>query len=168
MKQLLCALLLLPCMAFAQEDKSEAKTDFEGWQISDCQKYAINELTKAGGELRNAAQGRIVEGTKTIYIAKQTWLQNLPDTANGYNIVYINIDSSGKMISNDVKKNNAAVYYISPFEMRSNMCEMWIFPIDMKKKGKQEFSTTAYKMNFFFNYDPPKYEYRGTDAVLLD
>ena len=165
MKQLLFALLFIPCAAFAQN----GATEFEGWQISDCQKYAINELTKGDkGELRSAAAGRITEGTKTIYIAKQTWLQNLPDTANGYNIVYINIDSNSKMIYNDIKKNNAAVYYISPFEVRSNMCEMWVFPIEVKKKGKQEYATTVYKMNFFFNYDPPKYEYRGTDAVVLE
>ncbi|MCB0696513.1 MAG: hypothetical protein KDC07_04065 [Chitinophagaceae bacterium] len=169
MKQLLFALLFLPCVVSAQDEKTSKERPFEGWQISDCQKYAINQLAKGTeGELKAAAEGRIVEGTKTIYIAKQKWLQNVPDTSNGYNIVYIDIDSNGKMLAEEVKKNHAAVYYISPFEMRSNMCEMWVFPIEMKKKGKQEYSTTAYKMNFFFNYDPPKYEYRGTDAVVLE
>lgn len=173
MKQLLFALLLLPVMASAQPGSSTKQSDFEGWQISDCQRYALSELTKADkGVISNVAANRVTAGTKTIYIAKQKWLQELRDTTlNGIAIKFVDIDSNGKNIAKDIKENSAAVYYISPFELKSNICEMWLFPIEVvKKKGKftQEYATTVYKMNFFFNYDPPVYEYRGTDAVALE
>jgi len=169
MKRLLFALIFLPFAVTAQDPNAGKEPAFEGWKISDCQKYALREITKGEkGELKGATAGRVTPTTKTIYIAKQTWLQEVPDTANGFTFRYVDIDSNAKMIAEEVKKGTAAVYYISPFELKTNICEMWIFPIDMKKKGKQEFSTTAYKMNFFFNYDPPKYEYRGTDAVVLE
>lgn len=172
MKSILFALLLLPFAASAQEGK--AVTDFEGWKISDCQTYTLKELTKgANGEMKGAAKGRINENTKTIYIAKQSWLQEIKDTAyNGIAIKQVDIDSNIKMLGEEVKNGTAAIYYISPFELKSPMCEMWVFPIDIEKgfmsKAKQEYATTAYRVNFFFNYDPPKYEYRGTDAVILE
>jgi hypothetical protein len=173
MKRLLLA-LLLPFAVSAQQDKTNADPSFEGWKISDCQVYALNQLTKgANGELKGAAKGRISENTKTIYIAKQTWLQEIRDTTfNGITIKQVNIDSNLKMLAEEVKNGTAAIYYISPFELKSPMCEMWIFPIDIEKgfmsKAKQEYATTVFRMNFFFNYDPPKYEYRGTDAVVLE
>lgn len=165
MKKLLFVLLMLPFAAFSQVNSDSA--DFEGWVIPDCQKFAIRQLTRMDkGVLKDAAAGRITANTKTIYIAKQKWLSGIPDTLGGMNIKFIDIDSNLAMLANEVKKNGAAVYYISPFEVKSTMCEMWIFPVDIKKKSK-EFSTTAYKMNFFFNYDPPKYQYRGTEKVVL-
>ncbi len=172
MKSILFALLLLPFAAGAQEGK--AVTDFEGWKISDCQAYTLKELTKgANGEMKGAAKGRITENTKTIYIAKQSWLQEIKDTTfNGIAIKQVDIDSNLKMLAEEVKNGTAAIYYISPFELKSPMCEMWIFPIDIAKgfmsKAKQEYASTVYRVNFFFNYDPPKYEYRGTDAVVLE
>lgn len=167
MKSVLFLLLFLPLAVFAQEAKTDS-VQFEGWVIADCQKFALSELTKgAKGELKDAAAGRITENTKTIYIARQKWLQNMPDTMNGFNIKYVDIDSNLKMLATEVKKNGAAVYYISPFEIKTNMCEMWIFPIEVKKKSR-EYNSTVYKMNFFFNYDPPKYQYRGTEKVVLE
>lgn len=172
MKKTLFALLMLPLVTFAQDKKNGEKKPFEGWKISDCQKYALQELTKGDkGELKAAANGHITPETKTIYIAKQKWLQNLPDTVNGIQIKYIDINNNLNDIAKDVKKNHAAVYYVSPFEMKSTICEMWLFPVEVKKglgKAKQEYSTTAYKMNFFFNYDPPKYEYRGAETVEVE
>lgn len=172
MKKLLFALLMFPFMAMAQDDHKTKQSDFQGWKIVDCQKYGIAELAKGdNGVLVNVAKRRITPQTKNIYIAKQTWLKNLPDTANGMQVKYVDIDSNAKEIYTEVKEGTAVVFYMSPFELKSNMCEMWLFPIDITKKGrkyKQEYSTTAYKMNFFFNYDPPVYEYRGTDAVVLE
>lgn len=174
MKRLLFALLLLPFAVSAQQDKANADPTFEGWKISDCQTYTLKELTEgANGEMKGAAKGRITENTKTIYIAKQSWLQEIKDTSfNGIAIKQVDIDSNLKMLAEEVKNGTAAIYYISPFELKSPMCEMWIFPIDIEKgfmsKAKQEYASTVYRVNFFFNYDPPKYEYRGTDAVVLE
>ncbi len=174
MKRLLFALLLLPFAVSAQQDKTNADPTFEGWKISDCQAYTLKELTEGTkGEMKGAAKGRINETTKTIYIAKQTWLQEIRDTTfNGIAIKQVDIDSNLKMLAEEVKNGTAAIYYISPFELKSPMCEMWIFPIDIEKgfmsKAKQEYASTVYRVNFFFNYDPPKYEYRGTDAVVLE
>ena len=171
-KNILFALLLLPFAAVAQQDK--AVTDFEGWKIRDCQIYTLKELTKgANGEMKAVAKGRVSETTKTIYIAKQAWLQEIKDTSfNGIAIKQVDIDSNLKMLAEEVKNGTAAVYYISPFELKSPMCEMWIFPINIEKgfmsKAKQEYATTVYRVNFFFNYDPPKYEYRGVDTVELE
>ena len=69
------------------------------------------------------------------------------------------------MLGEEVKNGTAAIYYISPFELKSPMCEMWVFPIDIEKgfmsKAKQEYATTAYRVNFFFNYDPGRPVPRG-------
>lgn len=171
-KNILFALLLLPFAAGAQQGK--AVTDFEGWKISDCQTYTLKELTKgAEGEMKAPAKGRVSENTKTIYIAKQTWLQEIRDTTfNGIAIKQVDIDSNLKMLAEEVKNGTAAIYYISPFELKSPMCEMWLFPINIEKgfmsKAKQEYASTVYRVNFFFNYDPPKYEYRGVDTVELE
>ena len=173
MKKLLFAILFLPLVTTAQQDTNTG-SKFEGWKISDCQAYALQELAKgANGELKSVAQGRINEKTKTIYLAKQTWLQEIHDTTfNGIAIKQVDIDSNIKMLTDEVKDGTAAIYYISPFELKAPMCEMWIFPVDIKKgflsKAEQQYATTVYRVNFFFNYDPPKYEYRGTDAVVLE
>ncbi len=172
MRSILFALMLLPFASTAQQGK--AVTDFEGWKIIDCQTYIVQELAKgAEGEMKGAAKGRISENTKTIYIAKQKWLQELKDTNfNGIAIKQVDIEPNLKMLAEEVKNGTAAVYYMSSFELKSPMCEMWVFPIDIEKgfmsKVKQEYSSTVYRTNFFFNYDPPKYEYRGTDAVMLE
>lgn len=173
MKQLLFALLLLPAMAAAQPGGSTKQSDFEGWKISDCQYYAISELAKADkGVMSAVAANRVLPTTKTIYIAKRKWLQEVHDTTfNGIAIKLVDVDSNIKTIASDVRENGAAVYYISPFEPKATTCEMWVFPIDVtksKKKPEGQFATTVYKMNFFFNYDPPVYEYHGTDAVVLE
>lgn len=174
MKKMLFALLLLPLATLAQENDnvSDEERPFEGWQIKDCQKYALEQLSLgAAGNLKDATEGRITAETKTVYIAKQTWLKDMDDTLNNVVFRFVDIPSNLDDIAKDVKKNNAAVYYLSPFEMKSTICEMWLFPIDVKKgigKAKQEYSTTAYRMKFFFNYDPPKYEYRGTEKVEVE
>lgn len=174
MKRLLFTILFLPFVTTAQQDKTTTEPQFEGWKISDCQAYALKELAKgANGELKGAAQGRINENTKTIYIAKQTWLQEIRDTTfNGIAIKQVDIDSNIKMLADEVKNGSAAIFYVSPFELKAPMCEMWIFPIEIKKgflsKAEQQYATTVYRVNFFFNYDPPKYEYRGTDTVVLE
>lgn len=174
MKKLLFVLLMLPVVAFSQDkqDKTEEERPFEGWQIKDCQKYALQEIARAAeGEFKDATNGRVTENTRTIYIAQQKWLQNLNDTINGIEIKFVDIPANLNDIAKDVKQNDAAVFYISPFEVKATICEMWIFPIDVKKglgKAKQEYSPTAYKMKFFFNYDPPKYEYRGVEAVTME
>lgn len=170
MKRMLFMVMLLP-LAVLGQDKT-AEQEWEGWKIADCNEHAIMELMKgAKGDLSGASEGRITENTKTIYIAKQTWLQNMPDSLNGIHIKYVDIPDNLNEIAKDVKNNDAAVYYISPFEMKSTMCELWVFPIDVKKgmgKAKQEYSTTSYKMNYFFNYDPPKYVYKGTESVTVE
>lgn len=173
MKKMLFVLLLLPLAAFSQDKKDSDVPAFEGWQIKDCQVFALDQLTQVeNGVLAMGTKGRITPKTKTIYISKQKWLQNLPDTMNGYEIKYVDIPANVDEIAKDVKKNDAAVYYLSPFEMKSTICEMWVFPVNVKKgtfgAAKQEYCTTSYLMKFFFNYDPPKYEFRGVDAVMMD
>lgn len=168
MKKMLFALLLLPITVFSQTEPQP----FEGWKIKDCQEHTLKLLTEGvKGDLKGAAEGRITDKTKTIYVAKQTWLKEAPDTVNGIHIKYVDLAENLNEIAKDVKQNDAAVYYISPFEMKANMCEMYIFPIDVKKglgKAKQEYSTTSYKTNYFFNYDPPKYVYKGVEAIVVD
>lgn len=173
MKKLLLILLMLPMAAMAQNDNSKKQSDFQGWKMNDCLIYGLKELAKGEeGVVKGAAQGRITPTTKTIYIARQSWLKDAPETnANGVVFKYVDIDSNIKNIAAEVEQKTAAVYYVSPFELKTNMSELWIFPIDIKKNKKkytQEYSTTGYKMSFFFNYDPPTYEFRGTDAVVLE
>lgn len=162
-------LLLLPVTTFCQTETEEKP--FETWSIKGCQEYVISELIKAeNGKMKDAAKGRVTNTTKTIYITKQAWLQDLPDTINGVSIKYVDIDDDATTIAKDVKANDAAVYYISPLEMKVGMGEMWLFPIDVTKgmgKAKINYSSTAYKIKYFFNYDPPKYEYRGVDTIEL-
>ena len=109
--RLLLAMFFLPFAVIAQDATQGQTPAFEGWKIGDCQAFALQELAKADkGELKAATTGRITPTTKTIYIAKQTWLQEVPDTANGITFRYVNIDSNAKMIAEEVKKGTAAVY----------------------------------------------------------
>lgn len=173
MKHFILGLLFLPLTVFAQQENT-ADPDFEGWQIKDCQAFALKELTKGeNGKLSTVAKGRVSEKTKTIYLARQTWLQEIKDTVfNGIAIKQVDIDENIKTLADDVKNGTAAIFYISPFELKAPQCEMWIFPVDVNKKfmgkAEQQYATTVYRMNFFFNYDPPKYEYRGMDTVVLE
>ena len=172
MKQVLFILLLLPLAAMAQNDNSKKQSDFTGWKMNDCLVYGLKELAKGeNGVLKGAAAGRITPNTKVIYIANQSWLKDVPDTVNGIVYKYVDIDSNIKTIAAQVEMKEAAVFYVSPFELKTNMSELWIFPIDIKKQKRkyvQEYPATGYKMSFFFNYDPPTYEFRGTDAVVLE
>lgn len=169
MKQLLFALLMFPLLASAQSDKK--MSDFQGVQMSDCIKYSVKELARGEkGVLTQATAGRVTPQTKTIYIARQTWLKDMPESYNGITLKYVDIDSNIQAIAEDVQNNKAAVFLVGNFEPKSNMSELWVFPIELKKvkkKYEKEFLPTAYKMHFFFAYDPPSYEYRGTDAVAL-
>lgn len=173
MKQWLFLLAFIPFLATAQEKQTDS-LEWEGWFISDCQTFVLNQITKADkGELSKLTDGRVTENTKTIYIVKKSYLQKVPDTAeNGIIFKYVNVDSNLKVIAEDVKKNDAAIYFISSFNLDSKLCTIWVMPIDIVKKGmfgqKKEYAKTVGTVNFFFNYDPPKYYYRGVDIVQLD
>ncbi len=171
MKKWLLLLAFIPFIATAQEKETDS-LKWEGWLISDCQGFVLNQLAKGdNGELKAVADGRVTENTKTIYIVKKNYLQKVPDTANGITFKYVDVDSNLKEITEDVKKNDAAIFHISAFNLDSKECTIWVMPIDISKKGmfgsKKEYATTTGTVKFFFNYDPPKYYYRGVEVIEL-
>lgn len=172
MKKLLLLLLIFPLATIVYGAEEDSVKKWEGSFIKDCHKFAIEELTLGNkGELSAIASSRVTANTKTIYISKQRYLQDIPDTINGIRIVQIAVDSNLKMLGKTSKNNEAAVYYISSFELNSQLSSIWVMPIDVKCGlfgTKMEYGEDVCKMNFFFHYDPPKYYYKGTNVETLE
>lgn len=169
MKKLFYSLICLPFLANAQ--KADDKP-FEGYFEKDCYMYVASELAKPDGIFKNLTTGKVTEDTKTIYLTRQTYLgKKLNDTTiNGIHIVQTNVDSISKTIAKDIKKNKAAAFHITNMILRPDTCDIWVFPIIVKKsmfKSSTEYSSTGCKAKFFFNQSPPKFIYRRTDCEEL-
>ncbi len=172
MKRLLFIALLLPVLAFAQQEEEKPIKDWEGLKIRDCQEFFLSELISTEGDVHPLiGKGRITENTKTIYIFNQAYLKEAPKNVNGIEIQYIDVDSNLKWLAGEVKKNDAAVFYMSNLHIDPSTCEMYVFPIDVKSGmfgTKMQYNTKSVKMNFFYNYDPPRFHYKGVEVVMLD
>lgn len=169
MKKLFYSLICLPFLANAQ--KADDKP-FEGYFEKDCYIYVASELTKPDGIFKNLTAGKVTEDTKTIYLTTQTYLgKKLADTTiNGVRIVQTNVDSVAKASAKDFKKHKAAAFHITNMILRPDTCDVWVFPINVKKslfKCSTEYSSTGCKAKFFFNQSPPKFIYRRTDCEEL-
>lgn len=172
MKKLLLLAFILPVFAYAQENMDTTVKKWEGMNIKECQEFFLSELIKKDGDVYPIlGKGRITPQTKTIYIANQPYLKDAPQKVEGVNIQYIDIDSNLKWLCKEVKKNDAAVFYLSNFQMDAKMSEMYLFPITVKSGlfgSKMEYEEESAKINFFYDYDPPRFHYRGVEAISLD
>lgn len=169
MKKLFYSLICLPFLANAQQADDKP---FEGYFEKDCYVYVASELTKPNGIFKNLTAGMITKDTKTIYLTTQTYLgKKLADTTiNGVRIVQTNVDSVAKANAKDFKKQNAVAFHITNMVLRPDTCDIWVFPITVKKsmfKSETIFSSTGCKAKFFFNQSPPKFIYRRTDCEEL-
>ncbi|MCB0699433.1 MAG: hypothetical protein H6551_12645 [Chitinophagales bacterium] len=172
MKQMLLMFLLLPALAMAQDKQEKKHKDWDGWMIKDCQNFAISELTAKDGEAyKEIGADYINENTKVIYISRQPYLKDkeILDTLNGYAIKFIDVDSNYKWLAKEIKEG-AAVYYMTNLHMDANVSDIYIFPITIKTGmfgAKKEYATKSVRLKFFYNYDPPKFEYKGLEVVDL-
>ncbi len=165
MKRLLFLLVLLPQVLLAQDEQP-----FEGFKIKDCYDYVSQELAKPNGILHNVTKGSVTNNTKTIYISKQDYLGELPDTANGKMIKQIDVQANMKTIAKEVKKGDAAVFHITNMILRPDTCDIWVFPMELQSsmfKSEVKYSEKGCKAKFFFNQAPPKFIFRRVDCQEL-
>ena len=158
---------MMAALTVKAADKDSVKK-WEGMMIHHCQQFTLEELTSKDGDLYKKLGSKYIHPeTKVIYISRQAYLQKVPDTVNGYTLKYIDLDSNVKWLGKEIKNNHAAVFYLSNFELNSTLSRIYVFPIEVKKNKKQ-YADPAAIMNFFFNYEPTKYVYKGVELVGLD
>lgn len=166
MKRLIFALILIPQFIFAQEEKKP----FEGFEVKNCYQYVASELCKADGIFNTLTNGKVSKVTKTIYINKQSFLVEMPESANGVAIKQIDIQENVKELAKEVKSGEAAIFHITEMTLRPDTCDIWVFPMDIKKsmfKTEVEYSAQGCKAKFFFNQAPPKFIFRKVDCAEL-
>lgn len=166
MKRLIFSLILIPQVLFAQE---EGKT-FEGFEVKNCYQYVAKELCKTDGIFNSLTKNSISEATKTIYINKQGFLVELPETANGIAIKQIDVAENMKTLAKEVKSGEAAIFHVTEMVLRPDTCDIWVFPMEVKKsmfKTEVSYSEQGCKAKFFFNQAPPKFIFRNVDCAKL-
>ena len=166
MKRMLFALLFLPNILSAQTKEQP----YESYDMEGCIKYAIRQMTDTDGVLKDMVKNHIGDNTKTIYIAKQSYLKNMPDTANGYKLVYTDIEENSKDIYKEQKEGTAAVFFLSEMIIKADTSDIWIFPVTIEKKGFKtvsNYATQTSTIHFIFNAAPPKFIFTGAEEHML-
>lgn len=166
MKRLIFALILIPQFIFAQEEEQP----FEGFEVKNCYQYVAKELCKTDGIFNSLTKNKVKKSTKTIYINKQNFLVEMPETSNGIAIRQIDVMENMKTLAQEVKSGEAAIFHITEMTLRPDTCDIWVFPMDVKKsmfKTEVEYSDQGCKAKFFFNQAPPKFIFRNVDCAKL-
>jgi hypothetical protein len=155
-KRLLSLFLFVPFFASAQEPEG-----MELWRQRDCYQYVLGHFTEKTGVIKDIARRLLPPNVKTIYVLKESYLEGLPDTMNGYAIRYINQDSCS-LLHNEPAEQSPPVLYFSSISNQGDFYYFWLIPAHIIK-GKLEFEEKGCSFKFELTRDN-RFEHRFTDC----
>lgn len=157
MLKTLLFLLLLPAVVSAQ-----ASRDMEIWRETDCYVHALRYITETKGKVNDTCYKILPDSIREFYIIRTSFLNNLPDTLNGYRIHYINPDSNLSSIVH--KGKNTPVYYLAKWHHHLDYYQFWVMQASIKRK-KLQYDRKAYKFHYFYHQETSKFEFTRTECV---
>jgi hypothetical protein len=166
MKYLFILLILLPFAGFAQ---TPVPYGFEGYRTYNCINFVIEQFAKKNDSLTCHLDSIIKPQTRTIYIMKTAYMEQLPDSVNGYKIKLVDVEGNTAFLYKEQKENCAVILYLSDGQPKNSSWTIWVMPMVAIKKGMKKpvveyDNSQGFKAVFFYNDATAKFTYDKTEC----
>lgn len=165
MKGLVAAFLLISNFCFAQMQGPI----IDGFMPRDCYIYTIELFTKKDTAFSKLSTGLMKRGTKTIYILKTKYVNDLPPNIGGYQVRCVDADSNKKLLYAEQIENDAVILYLGKMHSYGQHTNITVMPVAMYRKGRKRkvgFENRGYTV--YFDFDSPINKFRFDRTEYFD
>ncbi|MBN8671109.1 MAG: hypothetical protein J0L80_10520 [Chitinophagales bacterium] len=164
MKRLLLLLGLLPIGATAQMKSSDCQLDIYG-----CYVYSLKAFAKGSDGLAKFRKQILPAKTTDVYISKQYFTVNLPESAEGINYHYEDISEQTAELYKQQQSKKAICMYMTDLAIGADTCHLWMMPVNLVKQGNEiemDYPSKGCKLNFVVNKETGKLCFANTVCPL--